>query len=77
MPTYKVFDAFRVEVRSRDHAPPHFHVVGPEVHALIKIKDLQVLRGTISRKAYVEVVAWAEAREDELMAEWRRLNERD
>lgn len=77
MPTYKTFDTFRVGVRSRDHAPPHFHVIGPEFHALIKIRDLQVLRGRISRKAYVEVLAWAEDREDELMAEWRRLNERD
>lgn len=77
MPTYKAFDTFREEMRSRDHALPHFHAIGPEFHALIKIKDLQVLRGHISRKAYVEVLAWAETREDDLMAEWRRLNERD
>lgn len=77
MPTYKTFDAFRIELQSRDHAPPHFHVVGPDFHALIAIRDLQVLRGTITRRALAEVAAWAGGRHDELMAEWRRLNERD
>ncbi len=77
MPTYATFDAFRIELRSRDHAPPHFHVVGPDCHALIAIRDLQVLRGTITRKVLAEVVAWADGRRDELMTEWRRLNERD
>ncbi len=77
MPTYKIFDAFRIELRSRDHAPPHFHAVGPDFHALVTIRDLQVLRGTITRRALSDVVAWADGRRDELMAEWRRLNERD
>jgi hypothetical protein len=35
------------------------------------------MRGTITRRVLAEVVAWASGRTDELMAEWRRLNERD
>ena len=77
MPTFKRFHAFRVDVRSRDHAPPHFHVIGPDFHAVVGILDLQVQRGTISRKAYAEVIEWAAANTAPLMAEWRRLNERD
>lgn len=77
MPTYASFDGFRVELRSRDHAPPHFHVVGADFHALVGIRDLRIMRGTITRRALAEVVAWASGRTDELMAEWRRLNERD
>lgn len=77
VPTYHEFDSFRVEVRSRDHNPPHFHAVGPDFHALIGIRDLQIIRGEISRKAYAEVVAWASGREAELLDEWNRLNARD
>ena len=77
MPTYKRFDSFRIEVRSRDHAPPHFHAIGPGFHALIDIRTLQVIRGEISRSAFAEAVAWAATRTDELLAKWDELNERD
>jgi hypothetical protein len=77
VPTFHRFSGFRLDVRSRGHAPPHFHVIGPDFHALIGMRDLQVKQGTISRRAYAEVVAWAADRTDELLAEWSRLNERD
>ena len=77
VPTFKQFDGFRVEIRSRDHNPPHFHVINADFHALIRIADLQIARGMIDRRAYAEVLVWAAANTETLMAEWRRLNERD
>ena len=77
VPTFKQFDGFRIEVRSRDHNPPHFHAIGSDFHALIRISDLQVMRGTISRKAYALAVSWAADHTADLLAEWSRLNERD
>lgn len=77
MPTFKRFHGFRVEVRSRDHAPPHFHLIGPDFHALVDIRTLQVIEGTYSRIALAEVLAWAADHNDALLAEWSRLNERD
>jgi hypothetical protein len=77
VPTFHRFSGFRLDVRSRDHAPPHFHVIGPDFHVLIGIRDLQVIGGTIPRKAYAEAVAWAADHIDDLLAEWCRLNERD
>jgi hypothetical protein len=77
VPTLHRFSGLRLDVRSRDQAPPHFHVTGPGFHALIGIRDLQVMQGTIPRKAYVEVVAWAANQTDALLVEWSRLNERD
>lgn len=76
MPTFHRFDGFRIEIRSRDHSPPHFHMIGPDFHALIDIRSLQVIQGTYTRKALAEVVAWAAGQSDALMREWRRLNER-
>lgn len=77
MPTFHRFDGFRIDLRSRDHNPPHFHLIGPDFHALIAIRTLEVLEGTYSRRALAEAVAWAAGRTDELMTEWMRLNERD
>ncbi|WP_082531804.1 DUF4160 domain-containing protein [Methylobacterium sp. Leaf469] len=77
MPTFKTFDGFRLEVRSREHNPPHFHILGPDHHALVDIQTLQVIEGTCSRKMLAETVAWAADKTEALMTEWRRLNERD
>jgi hypothetical protein len=77
LPIFHRFDGFRIEIRSRDHNPPHFHLIGPDFQALVDIRTLTVLEGTVSRKALAEAVAWAEGRRNALMAEWRRLNERD
>ncbi|KNY22885.1 DUF4160 domain-containing protein [Methylobacterium sp. ARG-1] len=76
MPTFHRFDGFRIEVRSRDHSPPHFHMIGPDFHALVDIRTLQVIQGTYSRKALAMVVDWASLHIEALMIEWRRLNER-
>ncbi|MCJ2012579.1 DUF4160 domain-containing protein [Methylobacterium sp. J-076] len=77
MPTVHRCDGFRIDIRSRDHNPPHFHMIGPDFHALVSIRTLEVLEGTYTRKALAEAVAWAGQRTDALMSEWRRLNERD
>ncbi|WP_264051684.1 DUF4160 domain-containing protein [Methylobacterium flocculans] len=77
MPNFKEFDSFRLEVRSRDHNPPHFHIVGPDHHALVNIQTLQVIRGAFTRKMLAEAVTWAAENTEALMTEWRRLNERD
>ncbi|WP_425463391.1 DUF4160 domain-containing protein [Methylobacterium terricola] len=76
VPTFKKFDSFRLEVRSRDHNPPHFHILSSDFHALVDIRTLQVIEGTYDRKALAEAVAWAVDQTENLLNEWRRLNER-
>lgn len=51
-------------------------MIGPDFHARVDIRSLQVIQGTYSRKALAEVVAGATGQTDALMREWRRLNER-
>ena len=77
MPIFHQFDGFRLDVRSRDHNPPHFHVIGADFHATIRIDTLEIMRGRIPNKVFREVADWASGRRDSLLAEWRRLNERD
>jgi hypothetical protein len=79
VPVYRRFDSFRIDIRSRDHSPPHVHVVGPGFHALIRISNLEIMQGTITRRAYAEVLEWANRTgvQAALLSEWERLNERD
>ncbi len=79
MPRFHQFAGFQIDVRCRDHNPPHFHVIGPDFHALIRIGTLQILKGRIPSKVLAEAVRWAAIDENHvaLVEEWRRLNERD
>ncbi|WP_093569956.1 DUF4160 domain-containing protein [Methylobacterium sp. 174MFSha1.1] len=77
MPTFHRFASFRIDVRSRDHNPPHFHIIGPDFHALVDIRTLPVIEGTYTRSALAEALAWAAGRTEALLAEWSRPNERD
>ena len=60
-----------------DHAPPHFHVLGPDSDAQIAIANLQVIRGRISRRDLGEAVAYAAEHTDDLETIWRQYHERD
>lgn len=62
-----------------DHMPPHFHVRSASSNAQVDMRTLQVIRGRCTRKEYAAIVAWAseEANMALVLAEWRKLNERD
>lgn len=67
----------KIQVFADDHAPPHFHLVGPESHAQIEIGSLRLLRGRASRRDLEEARAWARVHGALLERSWRELNERD
>lgn len=78
MPVIVRLGNLKIHVFSDDHNPPHFHVTSPDHAALIKISDLAVLQGQITRKDLELVLEWAskKANKQLLESEWRRLNER-
>lgn len=78
MPTVVRLSGCKICVYAGDHAPPHFHVVGPDWTAVIDIGSLEMTRGKGPRGALREAVEWAEDREnlDLLLAAWRILNDR-
>jgi hypothetical protein len=62
-----------------DHNPPHFRLKGPNSRASVDIMSLEVIAGKASRKDLAEVKEWAAKPENlaVLVAEWKRLNERE
>ncbi len=54
----------------RDHGPPHFHALSAEFEALIGVRELRVLRGSLPRRALALVLEWAAEHHDELMEDW-------
>ena len=41
MPTVKTIDSIKIDIYSRDHPPPHFHVKFAEYEELIVIETLE------------------------------------
>ena len=61
--------------KPREHAPPHFHVSGPDVDFTVRLDNLEVLAGKYDRRAYAAAVAWAEVNSERLWAKWSELND--
>jgi Domain of unknown function (DUF4160) len=62
---------FRLELRERDHGPPHVHLVGGEFDVLVELGSLKCT-GRWPRGLRAEVLEWITQHHDELMEEWQR-----
>ena len=54
-----------------DHNPPHFHVIYGEYEAQISIETLEVLKGSLPKRALALVLEWAAENRDELRNDWQ------
>ena len=70
MPTICVFYGIVIQMFWQDHAPPHFHALYAEHEALIDLRDLRVMRGSLPRRAMALVLEWAAEHRNELMEDW-------
>ena len=55
-----------------DHPPPHFNAIYAEHEAQYNIATLDVIHGSLPRRAHALVVEWASLHKDELMKNWER-----
>jgi hypothetical protein len=70
MPTISVFYGIVIQMYWKDHGPPHFHALYAEHEALVDIRELRVLRGSLPRRAMALVLEWAAERRTELDENW-------
>ncbi|MCK9214755.1 MAG: DUF4160 domain-containing protein [Rhodoferax sp.] len=71
MPTICLFYGILVKMYWDDHAPPHFHVEYAEYRAQYQIETLELLRGTLPRRAHALILEWAALHRAELMENWK------
>jgi len=60
----------------REHGVPHFHAVYAEHEAVIAIRGLRVLEGTLPRRALALVRAWGKLHGEELERDWELARDR-
>jgi len=74
MPTIKIIDSIKIDIYSREHPPPHFHVIYAEYEELIDIQTLITIRGSLPARQRKKVIDWASDRKEYLMMNFKRLN---
>ena len=70
MPTISTFYGIVIQMFWQDHGPPHFHALYAEHEAIIDIRELQVVRGSLPRRATTLVLEWASQHQDALLEDW-------
>jgi hypothetical protein len=70
LPTISQFFGIIIQMFWREHAPPHFHALYGENEVLIDIRTLEILRGSLPRRAMALVLEWAALNRDALTEDW-------
>jgi len=72
MPEISSFYGIVIYMYFNEHNPPHFHVKYADFNAIVTIEDGIVI-GSLPRRALNLVYDWLDLHKDELMENWRRL----
>jgi len=59
MPTIEILDGIKINIYPNEHQPPHFHAIYAEHEALIRIADLEIEKGGLTKKQYKKIKKWA------------------
>ena len=66
MPEISRFCGIVIQIYYGDHAPPHFHAIYAGEVAKVAIETLEVIDGSIPRRALGLVMDWASSHQQEL-----------
>lgn len=70
MPQISRFFGIIIYMYFNDHSPPHFHAEYGDQEAVYTIETLEILRGSLPRRAHGMVVEWATLYRNELRENW-------
>jgi hypothetical protein len=70
MPTISTFYGILIQMFWGDHSPPHFHALYAEYEVLISIKTLEIIRGTMPKRALTLILEWAFEHRSALLEDW-------
>ena len=72
MPEISSFYGIIIYMYFNEHNQPHFHVKYGECNAIVTIED-GIVTGSLPRRALNLIYDWLDLHKDELMENWRRL----
>ncbi len=75
MPEISRFLGIIIAMFYKDHAPPHFYAIYGEYEITVEI-DSGVINGRFPKRALRLVLEWLELHKDELLENWRLVEEK-
>ncbi|MBI4701665.1 MAG: DUF4160 domain-containing protein [Deltaproteobacteria bacterium] len=75
MPEVSRFFGIVIRLHFGDHPPPHFHAIYRNHQAMIAIRSLSVIEGSLPRRALGLVLEWAALHQAELLGGYERARE--
>jgi hypothetical protein len=75
MPRISEFFGIVISMYYNDHVPPHFHAWYAEHEGEVAIESLEVLNGSLPRRALALVLEWASVHREELRTNWEGARE--
>lgn len=75
MPTISRFFGVKIRMHWNEHPPPHFHAIYGGHRATFSIETLDLLEGSLPRRAQTFVLEWAMLHRPALRENWRRCEE--
>ena len=63
-------DKYRIQLRERDHLPPHVHLTGGGVDVMISLETVEVMAGQAPALIVKEALEWVRAHREQLLEEW-------
>jgi hypothetical protein len=76
VPRISVFFGIVISMYYEDHLPPHFHATYAGHRAALRIDTLELLGGSLPRRALALVSEWALLHRAALAADWERARQR-
>lgn len=73
MPELSRFFGIIIRMYYDDHPPPHFHAIYGDQEMQVAIEPIVIMNGQLPRRATSMVIEWAALHQQELLANWRRL----
>ncbi len=75
MPTIAIVDGVKIQMFYNDHEPPHFHAIIGNDEALVAIRSLDVIRGSLPPAKLRRVLDWASDHQGELALNWMKCQD--
>lgn len=69
---YRFRDKYRIQLREKDHLPPHVHLTGGGIDVLICLHLVVPLRGYAPAVVLKEALDWVWDHREQLMEEWKQ-----
>ena len=69
---HRLRDKYRIELREKDHLPPHVHLTGGRVDVMISLETGETMLGIAPAAVLKEALAWVQDNRIQLLDEWKK-----